>query len=40
MVRLILTDARWALMEPQSMGKASDPGCTGSDARMFVERLL
>ena len=40
MARLILTDAQWAVMEPYSLGKAGDPGGTGSDGRLFVEAVL
>jgi transposase len=37
---MILTDAQWALVEPHCLGKATDPGRTGNDARMFFEGVL
>ena len=40
MARMILTDAQWALIEPHCLGKASDPGRTGGDARLFFEAVL
>jgi len=40
MVRTILTDAQWALIEPHCLGKKSDPGRTGGDGRMFMEAVL
>ena len=40
MTRLVLTDAQWALIEPHCLGKATDPGRTGSDGRLFVEAVL
>jgi transposase len=40
MLRLCLTDAQWAKMEPECLGKPSDPGRTGSDGRMFLEAVL
>lgn len=40
MDRLSLTDAQWAKMEPHCLGKATDPGRTGSDGRLFVEAVL
>ena len=40
MDRLCLTDAQWAKMEPHCLGKASDPGRTGSDGRLFLEAVL
>ena len=40
MARMILTDAQWALIEPHCLGKASDPGRTGGDGRLFVEAVL
>ncbi len=40
MVRTVLTDAQWKLMEPHCLGKPTDPGRSGSDNRMFVEALL
>ncbi|MFT3972523.1 MAG: hypothetical protein QM699_03445 [Amaricoccus sp.] len=40
MTRMILTDRQWALMEPHCLGKATDPGRTGGDARLFMEAVL
>lgn len=40
MTRMILTDAQWVLMEPHCLGKASDPGRTGGDGRLFLEAVL
>jgi len=40
MDRLILTDARWAKMEPHCLGKTADPGRSGSDNRLFIEAVL
>ena len=40
MSRTILNDAQWAMMEPHCLGRKSDPGRTGSDARKFVEAVL
>jgi transposase len=40
MTRMILTDVQWALIEPRCLGKASDPGRTGGDARRFFEAVL
>ncbi len=40
MERKILTDARWKKIEDLLPGKASDPGCTAKDNRLFVEAVL
>ena len=40
MIRTVLTNAQWRKMEPHCLGKASDPGRTGSDNRMFIEAVL
>lgn len=40
MIRFVLTDAQWELIEPHCLGKASDPGQTGRDPRRFVEAVL
>lgn len=40
MERFVLTDAQWAKMEPHCLGKATDPGRSGSDNRLFVEAVL
>ncbi len=40
MIRLMLTDAQWARMEPHCLGRACDPGRTGGDSRLFVEAVL
>ncbi len=39
-VRLILQDHQWERMAPHLPGKASDPGRTGADNRLFVEAVL
>ena len=38
--RSILTDRQWAKIEPQCLGKKSDPGRTGGDARPFLEGVF
>jgi transposase len=38
--RMCLTDAQWMKMQPHCLGKATDPGCTGSDGRLFLEAVL
>jgi len=38
--RYVITDRMWALMEPHCLGKKSDPGRTGGDARVFLEAVL
>lgn len=40
MTRRVLTDAQWAIMEPFCLGKATDPGQTGRDPRLFMEAVL
>ena len=40
MERFVLTDALWAKMEPHCLGKATDPGRSGRDNRLFVEAVL
>jgi transposase len=30
----------WELMEPHCLGKKTDPGRTGGDARLFLEAVL
>ena len=40
MVRFVLTEAQWALMAPHCYGKASDPGRSGGDNRLFMEAVL
>jgi transposase len=40
MDRYVLTDAQWAKMEPQCLGKPSDPGRSGADNRRFIEAVL
>jgi len=39
-VRLVLSDAQWRRIEGLCTGKASDPGATGRDNRLFVEGVL
>jgi putative transposase len=40
MERRELSDAMWKRMEPLLPGKASDPGRTGRDNRLFVEAVF
>lgn len=40
MERQELNDALWSRIEPHLPGKASDPGRTGRDNRLFVEAVL
>jgi transposase len=40
MIRTLLTDAQWERIEPILPGKASDPGRTATDNRLFVEAVL
>ena len=40
MDRFSLTDAQWTKMEPFCLGKLTDPGRTGGDARLFIEAVL
>ena len=40
MDRFVLTDAQWAKMAPLCLGKASDPGRSGGDNRLFLEAVL
>ena len=40
MIRFVLTDAQCVLIQPHCLGKASDPGQTGRDPRLFVEAVL
>ncbi len=40
MDRFILTDAQWKKMQPFCLGKPTDPGRTGGDARLFTEAVL
>jgi len=35
-----LTDAQWEKMQPFCLGKPTDPGRTGGDARLFLEAVL
>ena len=35
-----MSDAQWAKMEPLCLGKATDPGRSGADNRLFVEGVL
>jgi transposase len=37
---LVLSDEQWRRIEGLCPGKASDPGATGRDNRMFVEGVL
>ncbi len=38
--RFVITDQMWSQMEPHCLGKKSDPGRTGGDARLFLEAVL
>ena len=38
--RFLMRDGQWDLIEPHCLGKKSDPGRTGGDARLFVEAVL
>ena len=38
--RYIITDRQWAKIEPHCLGKKSDPGRTGGDARLFLEGVF
>jgi len=40
LTRRVLSDAQWAIIEPFTLGKKSDPGQTGRDPRRFVEAVL
>ena len=40
MDRFSLTDSQWEKMQPFGLGKPTDPGRTGGDARLFVEAVL
>ena len=40
MERVVLTDVQWAKMEPHCLGKATDPGRSGANNRLFVEAVL
>jgi transposase len=40
MDRFCLTAAQWTIMQPFCLGKPSDPGRTGGDARSFTEAVL
>jgi transposase len=38
--RFVISDAQWVLMEPHCLGKKTDPGRSGGDARLFLEGVL
>ena len=40
MDRFSITDRQWSLMEPHCLGKASDPGRSGGNNRLFLEAVL
>lgn len=40
MLRKLLRDDQWCRIEHLLPGKASDPGCTAKDNRLFVEAVL
>ena len=37
MIRFILNDDQWAIIDPYCLGKITDPGQTGRDPRLFME---
>ncbi len=39
-VRFVITDRMWSLMEPECLGKSTDPGRSGGDGRRFLEAIL
>src|SRR5690242_2936287 len=40
MIRMMLSDAQWDRIEPLLLGKAGDPGRSGTDNRLFLEAVL
>ena len=38
--RFIITDRQWEKIAPLCLGKVTDPGRTGSDARLFLEAVF
>jgi transposase len=40
MIRTVLRDDQWRLIEPFCIGKPGDPGRTGGDARWFLEAVF
>jgi len=40
LIRTTLTDAQWATIPPNCLGRACDPGRTGPYPRLFVEAVL
>ena len=38
--RHVITGRMWELIEPECLGKPSDPGRTGRDGRLFMEAVL
>ncbi len=38
--RFVVSDATWEKVAPVLPGKASDPGATGKDTRLFLEAVL
>ncbi|MFV0515192.1 MAG: transposase [Jhaorihella sp.] len=40
MTRHTLTDAQWAIIKPFCLGKATEPGQTGRDPRLFMAAML
>ena len=40
MTRHVLTAAQWAILEPFCLGKATDPGQTGREPRLFIEAVV
>lgn len=40
MIRMVLSDGQWALIEPPCLGEESDPGRTGGDTSVLMEAVL
>lgn len=40
LIRLMLSEAQWDRIAPELSGKASDPGSSGRDNRLFIEAVL
>jgi transposase len=38
--RYRITDRQWDKIEPHCLGKKTDPGGTGGDARLFLEAVF
>jgi transposase len=40
LTRRVINDAQYAILAPHCLGKSTDPGQTGGDAREFMEAVL